>query len=494
MKFPNFFMNKSFSARTLVLLAGLFLMSTAASAQLVSTANASGDVDQCRNGSDGSLPCAGSNWVNGNAGSSNSQYAEDQYIPYRMKFTGLTPGSTYIVVIGYDTLNGTHHAEDYLGTYNTKQILPRSTSTVVPRPGVDICSDAGGCGAASSFTIPTDPNVTGSINPLTSLPIYQPANQALTMFGGTISGFQYGALIVGSQQTQQNFAVVFTANRADPVLGWSGHIAYAGDWGIGNAAGNISGSPYHISNVGLCADPAGTFPVCTAGGGPNRSLSADAVTVAGILQVIKVANPRDGTGASSTPFPFTVTSIPGGGNVTITDNIAGPQGVALVAPGVLAFGAGNEVTVNEENTAGWSLGDLTCTNNGFASATVNVPTQPSAHAGTAIATFSQGGFVSCTFTNFQLAPTAAPASITGQVLTRDGLPMGRISVSLVDVNTGEVKLTSTNTAGNYTFTGLTVEHFYRLTLSGKRVTFQDPVRDFVLHDDLTNLNFYCTSQ
>jgi len=314
------------------------------------------------------------------------------------------------------------------------------------------------------------------------------------MFGGTITGFQYQGLITKPQTKQQNFAVVFTAGTADPVLAWSGHIGYAGDWGIGNAAGNISGSPYHISNEGFCADPTGTFIVCTTGGGADHSLSASAVLVAGFLQVVKIANPRDGTGASNIAFPFTVTSTSGGGSITLTDNIAGPTGVSSVTPGILLFGAGNEVTVNEENTAGWTLADLTCTNNGLASATTSVPIQPSAHAGTAVATFSQGGFVTCTFTNSQLGPTAAPASITGQIFSRDGSPMGRISVSLVDVVSGEVRTTNSNALGTYTFTGLTIEHYYQLTVVAKKYRFQDPVKEFVLDQDLAGLNFYCTSQ
>src|ERR1043165_4566900 len=104
MEFPNFNMNKSFTARALVLLAGLFLMAAAGLAQKIDapTANPAANLDQCRNGADGSIPCTGSAWVNANAGAQNSQYSEDQYIPYRMTFTNLVVGTNYTVVIGYD--------------------------------------------------------------------------------------------------------------------------------------------------------------------------------------------------------------------------------------------------------------------------------------------------------------------------------------------------------------------------------------------------------
>src|SRR5437763_1245129 len=114
MKFPNFLMNKTFSARAAVLLVGLFLMVTAVPAQrdatktldatTAPTANPAGDLDQCRNGVDGLTPCSGAAWENGNVGQSNSAYSEDQYLPYRMRFSNLTVGTTYLVVLGYDTL------------------------------------------------------------------------------------------------------------------------------------------------------------------------------------------------------------------------------------------------------------------------------------------------------------------------------------------------------------------------------------------------------
>src|SRR5215468_3002370 len=100
MKFPNY-MIKSFTARGLAVLAGLFLMTAMVAAQKIPTANPSADLDQCRNG-DGTAPCdvtSNNNlgWVNGNVGHSNSQYSEDQYLPYRMRFTNLVVGTNYTV-------------------------------------------------------------------------------------------------------------------------------------------------------------------------------------------------------------------------------------------------------------------------------------------------------------------------------------------------------------------------------------------------------------
>ena len=72
MKFPNFKMTKSFSARAFVLLVGLFLMASAASAQKTGWAtlvpSAQPDVDQCAN-LDGIAPPNANltcDWQNGN--------------------------------------------------------------------------------------------------------------------------------------------------------------------------------------------------------------------------------------------------------------------------------------------------------------------------------------------------------------------------------------------------------------------------------------------
>ena len=143
MKFPNFKMNKWFTAAAFVLLAGLFFSASTVSAQKVE-ANPSADLDQCRN-QDGTVPCADAAWVNGNAGFQNSSYAEDQYIPYRMRFSNLTVGTSYTVSIGYDVTHSGAHAIDYLGTYNTLTISNRISNTRTVRAGVDPCTDVAGC-------------------------------------------------------------------------------------------------------------------------------------------------------------------------------------------------------------------------------------------------------------------------------------------------------------------------------------------------------------
>src|SRR5262249_16063732 len=85
---------------------------------IAEAANASADVDECRNGTLASpVACTGSAWVNGNAGASNSHWLEGDSIAYRMRFDNLTLAS-HTVTIEWDTTQQGKHAIDYLTTYN----------------------------------------------------------------------------------------------------------------------------------------------------------------------------------------------------------------------------------------------------------------------------------------------------------------------------------------------------------------------------------------
>ncbi|MCV4820721.1 hypothetical protein OFM15_32065, partial [Escherichia coli] len=79
---------------------------------------------------------------------------------------------------------------------------------------------------------------------------------------------------------------------ANPVLAWGGHIAWGGDWGIGNSAGGINGSPYHMRLISFDG----------SGGNQDRSLSADAVIVAGVVNIVKQVSTFNGGNSSTQAF------------------------------------------------------------------------------------------------------------------------------------------------------------------------------------------------
>src|SRR3989344_3078273 len=126
--------------------------------------NPSANLDQCRNGSAASPNnCTGSQWVNGNAGSSNSHYIEGYSIPYRLLLENLSVGSHY-VEIEWDIRHSSKNAIDFITHYNRLQphgVFGHSAETIDPTSGIS------GLGSPSTFSIPA-PSSSGS--PVTGEP------------------------------------------------------------------------------------------------------------------------------------------------------------------------------------------------------------------------------------------------------------------------------------------------------------------------------------
>lgn len=193
--------------------------------------------DECQNGSFASpnTCTASADWASGNAVASKAHYREGDTIPYRIAFSGLTIGGTYTMHIQYDTSKGGKHAIDYITDYNATMTL------------ADPCAGIVGCsGSPSNFQVPADPNIPAM------LAGHSPAYGHFTMFNGTITGVSYGTfsgLYTGDSTVE--ILVAFTAGTTSPTLAWGGHISSELDWGVGNSAINISGSPYHTNLNGL---------------------------------------------------------------------------------------------------------------------------------------------------------------------------------------------------------------------------------------------------
>src|SRR5207249_2524600 len=136
--------------------------------------------------------------------------------------------------------------------------------------------------------IPADPQVTGAgVTPIAgNFRLYGgtiTAVSAPTSVGNTsCSGLTLGSYCysTGTGFTGDKSAAIriqFTASVANPVLAWGGHIATRANWGAGNSAVAIPGSPYHMRLIDLDSK----------GGNQHRSLPADAVTFPGSITIIK---------------------------------------------------------------------------------------------------------------------------------------------------------------------------------------------------------------
>jgi len=239
--------------------------------------------------------------------------------------------------------------------------------------------------------------------------------------------------------------------------------------------------------------PTSTPPVgvdgCTTGGNQDRSLSADAVIISGIINVVKVVQTQGcAVGAdcsANTAFPFTASA--GFGPTTsfsLIDDNAGPGVDTQQSQAITAFGAANSVTVTEGSTFGWTLAGISCTSNVAASSTNTFPGGSSATI-----TTNAGGVTTCTFTNSQLQITAAPASITGRLVDANGVGLRNVSVVLTDASTGTTRYALSNQFGYYVFDNCMTDDFYVMSTSSKRYTFTPSTHSFTLTDNLANMDF-----
>jgi hypothetical protein len=351
-------------------------------------ANPATDISQCQNGGIGDVlqPCsetapnaAASGYGyegNANANGSNSHWFEGDFVPLRIVATNFAPGAGYID-FSIDVTKGGKHAYDYIGDYDAteKTGAPDSAHANQNNPCGDIVA---GCS-------PTAPNSVGSVPgaTLSSFPVACGSNTFTgTQTAGNIKGWgTSGALTVsyvtqnvGSSDCTTRIRVAWTATQPSfggtIVLAYGAHIAKQSDWGAGNSAISISGSPYHTSLVerSTGGDVKGI-------GSQDAKLSANAVQVPNTITIHKVM-----VGGTDT---FTFTGSPNG---TINTN----NGTLSASP---PNGAGS---VTESALAGWALTNLTCTTpTGGATAT------PDLAARTVNYTMPTGGggSVDCTFTN-----------------------------------------------------------------------------------------------
>jgi VCBS repeat-containing protein len=100
-----------------------------------------------------------------------------------------------------------------------------------------------------------------------------------------------------------------------------------------------------------------------------------------------------------------------------------------------------------------------------------------------------GGTSTATVSVSVLAPTAAPASISGRVMTDKGKGIKGASVTVAGGDLSQPRTAVTNTFGNFSFEGLTAGRVYVVTVSSRRYVFEVPTRVVKLMDDVSDLNF-----
>jgi hypothetical protein len=253
---------------------GLALISALLSTSFVvitSQAAGSADLFQGRNGTPAS-PVSPVEFIKGNAGPANSHYIEGYSIPYEVVITGASSGP-HTLVLEWDTTQQGKHAMDYITHFD--RLLPHNQfgshtqpETINPLVGIP-----GPFNAPETYPIPapTDTNSPVAGQPTASFNSLAAAERVMTIWNGSITRLVYLHEDSPSQDSgTTRMSVEFEARTPTVVIAWGGHIASQVDWGTGNSATEIDGSPYHMRMISFDG----------GGGNQDRSLQAYLVTPA----------------------------------------------------------------------------------------------------------------------------------------------------------------------------------------------------------------------
>ena len=381
-------------------------------------------------------PCDGAHpdqWVNGNLNANNSLYVEGDSVAYRALVTDLTVGATYALTIGWDTVENGKHVIDQLTAHDRSEAA------------ADPCAGVGCVGVDDELPIPVDPQVVAAgVTPVGdraiaitggafTLPGTVIANTGNLCGAGsctiTANPGPYGPTGDFAGTAQNSITVWFTASAEDAVLAWGGHIATRADWGAGNSAAAVSGSPFHMRLLDLrCSDDS----TCSSGN-MDRSIQSAAVVYPASIVLVKTID-----GGGSGEFAFT------GGPTPVADvtlAVDGPDGDERRFDGLVAPGP---YTISESVPAGFGDPEVTCLVAGANGGSVDVD-------GAAVeVVVGEGETVTCTFVNIPVSSTSTSTS-TSSTSTSTSTSSTSTSTSTSSTSSSSTS-TSTSTSSTSTST------------------------------------------
>ena len=386
--------------------------------------DANANLDQCTNGgvADPPEPCKGTNgsaidgfknWVSGNSNGSKSHWREGEFISYRDTIAVGVAG-THVFQIHYDTVVSSEHAIDYLGSFDYTETTS-TTPTTFHANNNNPCADklpSGDCDPSS----PTDPdaivppatliNCGGSAGTPPSMQI-----EGYFQIWGTnspdITGVSYVAENVqsGQDHCSTSIAITFTTTGAGTVvLAWGGHIAAEADWGAGNSATFINGSPYHMAQDSLKSNGINQSGV----GSQDRQLATSAVFFTPTIATVIYDD------SSDTPVPGDPPAVTVGTAVYDTATLSGASS-----------NAGGTVTYNRFNNGTCSG---TPANTETVAVTNAVVPDSSPFTPTAAGSYSYQAVYGGDLTNFPATSPCEPLTVTSVTPTLTTTASGPVTV------------------------------------------------------------------
>jgi len=202
---------------------------------------------------------------------------------------------------------------------------------------------------------------------------------------------------------------------------------------------------------------------------------------------VTIKKRTSGAGAESAPttaFGYNADNLAAASFSLLPDN-------QFVDSNVTEFGSGNQITVTENAVLGWQLTSISCaeTSGGGLPNVQNSLVDLANRKATIVV--EEGEQVECTFTSQAITPSAADATVSGRVTSRDGRGVRNTRVDLLNASTNQVWSVTTNTFGYFSFQGLRVGDFYVMTVpvGTKSKGSGSLVQSFTLESDLSGLSF-----
>ncbi|MBX4190126.1 hypothetical protein KW791_02425, partial [Candidatus Parcubacteria bacterium] len=245
----------------------------------------------------------GCHWTSGNLNSSNSTYHEDDSSVQRLAIDNLTPG-IHTVIVKYSTTKGGKHSYDFMTDDNFSELAPNAlTSADLCDPAITNLASCASLTPVLSGLIPTDPNAAGHdvaranrhFKIRNGTWVGSGISSGPTLVSGTYAGDSDTALTL--QFNVPNLCADKHSGKCEVLITWGAHVSTQADWGAGNSAVNISGSPYHVQIADVDGD-------AVTGGGRDNQMAASAIIQTGTIVIHKNTVPD-----AAQDFGFTTTGL-----------------------------------------------------------------------------------------------------------------------------------------------------------------------------------------
>lgn len=246
----------------------------------------------------------------------------------------------------------------------------------------------------------------------------------------------------------------------------------------------INNSPVAVSNFNIRDEISAVDGVLTGNltlvGGSNTVT----ITSGGAIATRNVS--YDGIGDDATSDLLTAGAfLPVGGRIQVkvrtTINLLGPGGQPHPDGQILynqTLGRGTQITGTVKSDA------IDATNTSI----FGIDTPPAG----SLLQLQNVGILDPTIARIK-GPTAAEASVAGEVRTAGGAPIANALVTIVDAVSGAVRSTRSNASGQYLFENLETGNLYVISARHKLFSFNDGAVTFTLTDNVTGLAFVGTS-